>query len=225
MKKKARIVALEELLNVVKVDNGEEFVVLNGLSPNIICQYEKFDMERFLGDKILVRKTVAEKLIKVATRLIVENPNYKLKVVYGYRHPYVQQKYFFRKKNALSEKNKNCTDNELNRMTHMFVAYPPLAGHPTGGAVDVTITTDKEDLDMGTRIADFSNEDKIQTFYPGLTKKEEENRMLLHDLMVMEDFAPFYGEWWHFSYGDIEWANFYKKETTFYGQKRKIHLL
>ena len=33
--------------------------------------------------------------------------------------------------------------------------------------------------------------------------------------MVSEGFAPFYGEWWHFSYGDREWAAFYEKEALY----------
>ena len=34
--------------------------------------------------------------------------------------------------------------------------------------------------------------------------------------MVAEGFAPFDGEWWHFSYGDREWAAFYGLSQTLY---------
>jgi D-alanyl-D-alanine dipeptidase len=69
---------------------------------------------------------------------------------------------------------------------------------------------------MGTGIADFSEEEKIKTFYKGLSDEQKQNRMLLHDLMVDVGFAPFYGEWWHFSYGDKEWAAFYKHSESLY---------
>lgn len=36
--------------------------------------------------------------------------------------------------------------------------------------------------------------------------QQKENRFLLQDLMLLVGFAPYYGEWWHFSYGDREWA-------------------
>jgi D-alanyl-D-alanine dipeptidase len=36
--------------------------------------------------------------------------------------------------------------------------------------------------------------------------------------MTSVGFAPFDGEWWHFSYGDREWAYFYKKKNALYGQ-------
>jgi hypothetical protein len=33
--------------------------------------------------------------------------------------------------------------------THLFVALPTVAGHPTGGAVDLTIACSGEELDLG----------------------------------------------------------------------------
>ena len=55
----------------------------------------------------------------------------------------------------------------------------------------------------------------MATYAKGLTDEQIKNRKMLHDLMVEEGFAPFYGEWWHFSYGDREWAAFYDKETLY----------
>jgi D-alanyl-D-alanine dipeptidase len=36
--------------------------------------------------------------------------------------------------------------------------------------------------------------------------------------MMNEGFAPYDGEWWNFSYGDKEWACYYKKEMSLYNQ-------
>ena len=36
--------------------------------------------------------------------------------------------------------------------------------------------------------------------------------------MLEQEFAPYDGEWWHFSYGDREWAFYYKKEKALYKQ-------
>lgn len=109
------------------------------------------------------------------------------------------------------------SNEELDSLTHNFIAAPSVAGHPTGGAVDVTIVDSfGNELDMGTKIADFKNPEKIKTFAKGLSKEQKKNRLLLHNILVREGFAPFYGEWWHFSYGDREWACFYKKKKTLY---------
>jgi D-alanyl-D-alanine dipeptidase len=42
--------------------------------------------------------------------------------------------------------------------------------------------------------------------------------MLLRSVMLQAGFAPFDGEWWHFSYGDREWAYYYKKKYALYSQ-------
>ena len=85
-----------------------------------------------------------------------------------------------------------------------------------GGAIDLTITSSQGDLDMGTMIGDFTDSDKIKTFAKNISQAQKENRQLLHDLMLKENFAPFYGEWWHFSYGDKEWAAFYGHQKSLY---------
>ena len=44
------------------------------------------------------------------------------------------------------------------------------------------------------------------------------NRMLLRAVMMSAGFAPFVGEWWHFSYGDKEWAKYVGNEVAPYDQ-------
>ena len=46
----------------------------------------------------------------------------------------------------------------------------------------------------------------MPVFAPGITEEQRENRLLLRRVMKEQDFAPFDGEWWHFSHGDREWA-------------------
>ncbi|QQR69366.1 MAG: hypothetical protein IPI58_01405 [Alphaproteobacteria bacterium] len=36
--------------------------------------------------------------------------------------------------------------------------------------------------------------------------------------MTSVGFAPFDGEWWHFSYGDREWAKYYGRSHAIYSQ-------
>lgn len=100
---------------------------------------------------------------------------------------------------------------------HEKIAVPEVAGHPTGGAVDVTIydMENQKELDFGSKIHDFSS-DVCYTFYKNISDDEKENRMLLRHLMLNEGFAPYDGEWWHFSYGDREWAFYYKKGEYLY---------
>lgn len=212
------ITKLSDLLKKTLEENSEEFVIINSISSDIVCEYEQFDMKIYLDNNIVVRKTVAEKLFEISIKLKEQNHDLKLRVVYGYRHPNVQLEYFENIKSEIKKNNPNDTEDELNEKTHLFIADPRVAGHPTGGAVDITITTIDGDLDMGTKIADFSDANKIQTFSLLINEEQKNNRKLLHDLMIDAGFAPFYGEWWHFSYGDLEWAYFYNKKSSIYSK-------
>lgn len=216
------ILTYSDLKNVSAKDNGEDFVNLSKNPFGLICEYEKDDMVAILGNDIYVRESIYQKLMNAQLKLQEKNPNYVFRVVYGYRHPDIQKKYFERRIKILQEENPTLTEDELRELTHLFVAEPSVAGHPTGGAIDITIrnTQTKSDISMGTKIADFDQRDKIKTFYENLTPEEKNNRALLLEILQEEEFAPFYGEWWHFSYGDKEWAKFYNKEHAIFEQKK-----
>ena len=70
---------------------------------------------------------------------------------------------------------------------------------------------------MGTAYADWASP-LITTFAEGLTPAQQENRALLRRAMVAAGFAPFNGEWWHFSYGDREWALVWDAPAALYTQ-------
>ena len=211
-----KILTYSDLSKIKADENKEDLISLKNNYPGIQCKYEKDDMLPIVGDDIFVRETVAEKLHAANVFLGKEHPGYILKIVYGYRHPIIQNDYFNKRKNILSQENLSLSNKELDELTHSFVAVPDVAGHIVGGAVDVTITTTTRDLDMGTKIADFSDQEKIKTFAKNISLSQKNNRKLLHDIMIAQNFAPFYGEWWHFSYGDKEWAAFYNKKTSLY---------
>ena len=197
-------------------ESGESLVPVTKYDSLIFPKYEKEDMLSYTGGAIYVRDTVAKKLATVSASLVERG--LRLRVVYGYRHPEVQGSYFNRRRDEIKAKQPLLSDEELDEVTHKFVAVPSVAGHPTGGAVDITVAdATGKSVDMGTAIADFRNPEQIKTFAQGLTDTQSANRRLLHDLMIKEKFAPFYGEWWHFSYGDREWACFYEKSSSLYG--------
>jgi D-alanyl-D-alanine dipeptidase/diaminopimelate epimerase len=184
---------------------------------SIAAQYEKFDMVPYVGFEILVRETVAKKLAAVNRQLKVKY-NLTLKVVYGYRALDVQTNYFNKRQAELSSDNPELSPEKLAALTHNFIAVPEVAGHVTGGAVDITlVNSDGVVCDMGTKIADFVDENRIKTFATEITANQRRLRQILLDEMMSAGFAPFLGEWWHFSYGDKEWAAYYEKSSAFYG--------
>lgn len=215
MQEEVKIPTGEELLRLPSGENNEPLIDVRTYNSLIIAKYEKMDMLPYAGEQIYVRETVAKMLAEAQN--ILHDGNRLLKIVYGYRHPVVQRAYFEKRRAELKALHPELTSEVLDSATHQFVAMPEVAGHPTGGAIDITIVdTQGNDLDLGTRIADFSDPEKIKTYAAGLSEIQEKNRLLLRDLLVKVGFAPFYGEWWHFSYGDREWAHFYGKPSSLY---------
>ena len=122
------------------------------------------------------------------------------------------------KYNAVKEKLKlNYSDEELNKAVHRFIAAPDVAGHPTGGAIDVCVwDRNASKIDMGTEV--HTLEKGSYVLNPFISKAAWLNRQKLRIAMCAAGFAPFDGEWWHFSYGDREWAAYYNKPYAIYNQ-------
>lgn len=211
-----KILGYDDLKAVDAGFSPEPLVDVRTYDARILAEYNKDDMRPYTGDIILVRDALAQKLADVNDEL--ETSDLRLKIVYGYRHPNVQQAYFDKRQSEIKAISPELEGEALERYTHNFVAVPDVAGHPAGAAVDVTVVDAQgNEIDMGTGIADYSDPLLIHTFDPRITQEQRNNRLVLHDLMVDQGFAPFYGEWWHFSYGDREWAAFNHKKIALYG--------
>lgn len=181
------------------------------LSVNQIGQ----DMQRVTGEDIYVREGVAKRLGYAAALLSEIDDSVRLEVGYGYRTPKIQAALFAAAKERLSDQ---YSGDKLFAEAHRQVADPRVAGHPAGAAVDIQIVTKSngEPLDFGTKIWTFSSESYARLYTVG--EKVFENRLLLRRVMMAAGFAPFDGEWWHFSYGDKEWAYYYGKSAALYEQ-------
>ena len=161
-----------------------------------------------------LRSPVADRLYWAGQELRNLDKSLQLELVYGYRPLEVQRKLFDEAKEALA--NKYQDSQQLIEAAHRRIAVPDVAGHPTGGAVDVQILRDSVEVEMGTPIWDFSHDS--YTFSPFVSRDAWMNRQLLRRAMMAAGFAPFDGEWWHFSYGDKEWARFYDQPGALYSQ-------
>ena len=167
----------------------------------------------FTGDQIFVRQTVLDKLIEASHLLALYDPKLTLEVVYGYRTLEIQRQLFEKHSSKFKE---TLCGNALLEAVHKYIAVPEVAGHPTGGAVDVQLIKNGLPLNFGTAIWEFV--DDALTFSPFIGKEAWHNRQLLRRLMIQVGFAPFDGEWWHFSFGDKEWAKYYSKPFAIYKQ-------
>jgi len=212
----------KDLKNIRVNECNEYFISLSKLKhPHIKIRYEKFDMLNHFNGEMIVRKSVGEKLLKIANYLQDNYNNLSLIIVYGYRTYEIQKKYFYKYLRIIEEDYpwiKNI--DEIYELVHRGVACPEVAGHPTGGAVDISLYDLSSNcyIDMGSKILDYTNSKMSYTYSPEIKEEHKKNRMFLKNLMENENFAPYLGEWWHFSYGDREWAKYYNKQYAIYQQ-------
>lgn len=216
----ARMVPYAGLLTVPVIENQESLVVIKqAVIPNGYLS-SMADMIPLLQDKIPVRESVYEKLMLAqAAVTTVSGGDLSLFVTYGYRSLEVQTRKFLEQLGRISGERFFSNPVDLYEKASRFIAVPTVAGHPTGGAVDLTLIyqSDGQFLDFGSTMYDFSNKD-CYTFSPDISAIGKRNRAFLRTVMLDVGFAPYDGEWWHFCYGDREWAYYYQQPNAIYEQ-------
>ena len=171
---------------------------------------------------VRVRQTVLE-ILEKARKTLPKNWNFK--IWDGFRTTVVQQRLYDDLYKKLVQENPEWTHEKLHESVLGFVAEPtkdPLvaAPHNTGGAVDLTIVDEnEEELSMGTAFDHFDKESytfHFQNAAPGTPEYDfHKNRMILYEVLVPLGFFNYPDEWWHFSYGDKEWAKHYDKQILY----------
>jgi len=220
MKKNGKqLVRYQDLRCISVCDSGETFLSLNEIGIKSGYWKTKKDMMNILNGNILVRKAVGLK-IKSANELLQKAyPTLALFCLYGYRSMEIQIKSF---QKTLSEMTQNIfipDPTELYEKVHRQIAVPTVAGHQTGGAIDMCIINvkNKKLLNFGSKPYDYSRP-VYSTYSKAVSTKARKNRLILRNVMIKTGFAPYDGEWWHFSYGDREWAYYYGKKYSIYKQ-------
>ncbi|MEK7571297.1 MAG: M15 family metallopeptidase [Patescibacteria group bacterium] len=176
------------------------------------------DMKSITGSQIIVREKIYNMLLQAQKQLKKVNKNYTLVITYGYRNLEIQKRKFLQELKNIDSFFENPID--MYEEVHRFIAVPTVAGHPTGGAIDIVIKDEKTNkiLDFGSKQYDYLIKD-CYVFTDSISSEASNNRMLLRQLLTDVGFSPFDGEWWHFSYGDREWAYYYKEPYAIYNQK------
>lgn len=200
----------EDVLDKIPVVECNE-PLLNISKHNIIIQMSQARRE-YAGDNVLsARKTVCDMLDKVAQNIF---PNYKLLLFDAYRPIEYQRLRFDQVFRSLKSKHPDQADDFIRKLA-FEVVFPPNEDpqrpppHATGAAVDVALVTQEGNLlDFGSKYGVY-NDDENKKHYTNsllINNQQRENRILLIRSMVSVGFCNYPGEWWHFMYGDREYA-------------------
>lgn len=213
---------VDDLLTVPVCENGDPMVRIPEEDEFVLSFHNSQDMVDLIGSVMKVRSEVLKRLLIASKALREERGNFRLKIFYAFRALEVQVRYHDKALASARRQFPDASDEEIRRFAHILSACPDVAGHPTGGAVDVTLfdASSGEDVDLGVpviREAIHRAGKRIYTFSPEVTEAQMDSRLLLRSVMEGVGFSPFDGEFWHFSYGDREWA-FKKGVPAFYRQ-------
>ncbi len=208
----AKMLSYTDYADIAIRPKNEPFASISK-EPGLRARQVDADMLAYTGDRVFVRAEVLRRLKIAATNLASYDASLGLEIVYGYRALDIQKRLFEKYKGVLGQK---YTGRELLAATHRLVAVPEVAGHPAGAAVDIQIIRAGVPLNFGTKVHEFVPDSF--SFSPFIGTEAWQNRQLLRRIMIGAGFAPFDGEWWHFSYGDKEWACYYGQPAALYNQ-------
>ncbi len=188
-----------------------------------LCENSRIDIKMMyplLGmktavDECFLRKAVYQALQKASERLPC---GYRLRIWDAWRPLELQKElYEVYRQNVIDTFNlSSLSENEQNTVISKYIAIPsenpdlPPA-HTTGGAIDLTLIDENgNELDLGTGFDDFSEKAttdyfEVQEYNGSIIRK---NRRILKKAMESAGFTNLPSEWWHYDYGDQNWAKY-----------------
>lgn len=166
-----------------------------------------------------LRPIIIEKL-DIAASLLPKG--YKFKIFETYRSVEKQKFFWEMELIKLKQQHPNWPQKKLEEKANEGIANPYKigSGHQTGAALDLTICKDGKELDMGTSYLDTNNS-KTPTLSKGLSEQQIKNRSLLYFLMSVAGLVNYPLEWWHYSYGEQEWAVITNHKKTLFSKIEK----
>jgi zinc D-Ala-D-Ala dipeptidase len=210
-----------ELAGILVVESGEKLVNVRDYSREIVIEVEdeSRNLQGLGDDECFVRESVAIMLSRVQSLL---PRGLRLKIIDGFRSISTQKKIYSQVFNEIREKNSRWTDKQIEEEADKWVANPikTIPPHTTGGAVDLTMIDENlKELDFGTSPNSISAESATEI--SNISDGAKKNRQLMIELMSKVGFVNYPLEWWHWSYGDREWA-YRKGVRSIYGSLENL---
>lgn len=214
----------------VPVEECGEPLVSAGYVPEKLLASPQYYIHGIKGaiPECFVRRSVLERLLEAAAML---PKGLRLVLLDCWRPRMIQTSLHQKFRAELREKMPLLNDHEVSTLAAQFVAPPSVSAthpspHVTGGAVDLTIVNESGlCLPMGTEF-DETTEASATDYYEkrieakeALSIDEEEaliNRRLLYTVMMRAGFSNYPDEWWHYDYGNQNWALLKGKRAALY---------
>lgn len=222
--------------NVPIQDCGEPLIAipLENFSVETPHPYQKLGASYGEKSPYYLRSKVIEALIQAQTYLQQQYSGWKIHIFDAYRPVAVQQfmvDYTFtsllKEKGLILDSLSQREKDNLWQQVYQIWAIPSddlttPPPHTTGGAVDITLIDNQNQLlDMGGMIDELSERSQPNYYAnhtDNLGQGYHQKRELLNQIMTKAGFLRHPGEWWHFSLGDQMWAWQGQKAIAYYGR-------
>lgn len=207
-----------KICQIPLIDNGERLIPLDGLNARIIVDSSKENADALAYElSFFIRETVGRKLVEAVLKI---PDNYAFLVKESLRPQNLQALWFSEYLRSILEANPELPEGDAVALAARFVAPPSVAGHPTGGAVDLTLCDLRGyELDLGCA---YDQDEKASngaclSHFEQLSPEASKHRRILFKALSSVGFVNYPFEWWHWSYGDRYWAAVTEHPHALYG--------
>lgn len=197
---KSKVERLESKSRIVINDCGEALVDVKKAIPQAVVVLDK---DRPMQAAYL-RKTVVG-MLKRAQRLLPKGMTFVIRD--AWRSSDVQRQIMESFVARFKSQHPNWTEKRARQEAEKFVAGasgPLASGHMTGGAVDVRLW--KKGRRVPMRSWRLTYQENAQPYQPKLPKHLQRNREIMFRALSSVGFSQCHNEFWHWSYGDVQWA-------------------
>jgi len=200
------------------VESGEPLVDLAEYCPGLIIDIGVDPSGR--KRKAYLRKTVAEMICRAKSYL----PDGMTFIIGdAWRSKEVQERNILFFHNMFAKNHPEWTAERVKEEAENYIAPaggPIVSGHMTGGAVDLRLWKNGRKIPMKSWTLTYQENSKSDQ--PKLPEFIKKNREIMFRALEKAGLSNYPLEFWHWSYGDWQWAKRNGKHTAIYGVIEKL---
>lgn len=216
-----------DAISHIPIANTTEHLVSLSYIPERLLTSPQYHLQHLPGalPDLLIRQSLQERLVTAAHNLPY---GHKFVIFDGWRSTQTQEALFNRMKQLILAESPDLSETELISAAQRIVALPSIdpakpSPHSTGGAIDLSIVDNRGLLlDMGSSFDDITLAAKT-TYYEDHSdlpnaQTIQQNRRLLYHTLTSVGFTNYPEEWWHFDFGNQNWAWSHGEKEAHFGE-------
>jgi len=203
---------------IIIKESKEPLVDLKKFCPGVIIDLAKWRRKK--EKTAHLRRSVA-KMINKAKNSLPKGMTFIIGD--AWRPQYVQEEIYQSFIKRFTRKNPAWTKSRIIKEVDKYVAPAEgkfASGHMTGGAVDIRLIKNGRRVPMKSKR--FTYQENALSVQPKLPKYIQGNRQTMFTALLKAGLSNYPKEYWHWSYGDIQWAQRNKKKIAIYGVIKNI---